>query len=96
MRTLMTLPYLAVRPAERGWEIVCEPGPLDLMFRGLARDNGGDFSWQERIGGHTVTVIPITIGLDAVLITLIDALITLRYETGRVQFTLFSPEDISR
>jgi hypothetical protein len=90
----MASPYLAVRPAERGWEIVCQPGPLDLMFRGLARNNGGDFSRREQIDGHTMIVVPMTAGLDTALVTLIDALINLRYETGQVQLELFSSEDI--
>jgi len=97
MKTLLTHPYLlAVRPAERGWEALCQTGPLSALFSGLARDLGstnGQSPRTEEIGGRVFTVVPLTEALDEALVRLVDALIDLRYESGRVQMDLFSAED---
>lgn len=97
MKILLRHPYtLAVRPAERGWEILCQTGPLSALFSGMARDLGatnGQSPRTEQIGGRTFTVVPLTEALDEAVARLIDALIDLRYESGRVQLELFVPED---
>ena len=98
MKILLTDPYiLAVRPATRGYEIVCQTGPLATLFAGLARDLGatnGDGPRIEEIGGRTFEVIPLTNALDSAVVQLVDALITLRYESGQVQLQLFSLEEL--
>lgn len=97
MKTILVRPYmLAVRPAEHGWEILCQTGPLSALFSGLARDLGstnGQSPRTEQVGGRMFTVVPLTENLDEALARLVDALIDLRYESGRVQLELFAPED---
>lgn len=97
MKILMSKPFLAVRPANKGWEIICKPGPMADLFGGLARDLGainGDGPRQEEINKHLIEIIPLTNELDEILVRFVDALIDLRYETGRVQLELFSTENL--
>jgi hypothetical protein len=98
MKLITATPYtLAVRPATRGWEVVCPPGPLADLLACMAEDLGagnGNGPRQEQIGDHRFQVIPLTDRLDRALVDLVDALIDLRYETNRVQLELFSLEEL--
>lgn len=92
MKILLADPLLAVHPVDGagGWRVVCRPGPLaDLLIRlaGPAATNGHSPRYGT-MGGQPVVAIPLTDDLDRALVELVDALITLRYETGQVQFTL--------
>lgn len=97
MKTLLLDPFLAVLPADKGWTILCRPGPLaELLVQmagpaaitmdGFAANGHGPRYGTMR--GEPIVAIPLTGELDRALMRLVDALITLRYETGRVQLRL--------
>jgi hypothetical protein len=90
MKILTSIPFLAVRPGHPDWQILCEPGPLAQLLQQLAGLNNPIPT--EQVGERTLAVIALTPTLDAALVELVDTLITLRYETGRVQLELFSGE----
>ena len=95
---IITVPYkdadhtLAVRSGQPHWEILCSPGPLAELLRHLAQEPGA--LRTELIDGQCFAIIPLTPALDAALVNLVDTLITLRYETGRVQLELFSLQEV--
>ena len=84
---------LTVRPGARHWEILCPPGDLARLFTRLSQASSGSAN-EEVVNGQPMAVIPMTSELDEGIEKLVDALITLRYETGRVQLELFSTEAI--
>jgi len=104
MKTLSLNPFLAVEPADKGWFVICSPGPLAMLLAELSGEKvrectifisphiypsvsalpGPEPSPSQR----AVVAIPLTPALDAALVHLVDALISMRYETGQVQFTL--------
>ena len=93
-KVLSRLPYtLAVRRrTERGWDVLCLPGPLADLLADLA---GVSRPLQvQPVGGIPLVVIPLTVELDQAIQELVDALITLRYETEQVQLRLFDPEGV--
>jgi len=93
-KVLSGLPYtLAVRRrTERGWDVLCLPGPLAELLADLA---GVSRPLQvQPVDGISLAVIPLTVELDQSIQELVDALITLRYETEQVQLRLFDPEGV--
>ena len=84
---------LRVRPGLKKWEILCPPGELAQLFSRLSSVQAGSKS-EEVVDGQPMAVIPVTSELDKEIEKLVDTLITLRYETGRVQLELFSREEI--
>lgn len=92
MKMISTTPYpLAVRLADHRWEILCPPGPLADLFSHLAPVSQPEAIVVE---DQPMLIIPLTPALDEALTHLINTLIDLRYDTGQVQLTLFSDEDI--
>jgi hypothetical protein len=92
VKMISTHPYpLAVRPANRGWEILCAPGPLAQLLSQLA-----PVAQPETVSveGQTMLIIPLTTALDGALERLVNTLINLRYDAGRVQLELFSEEEL--
>ena len=91
-KVLARLPYtLAVRRrAERGWDVLCLPGPLAEMLADLAVASRP--LQTQPVDGMPLVVIPLTAELDRAVQELVDALITLRYETEQVQLRLFDPK----
>lgn len=85
-------PTVAVRPGRPYWDILCSPGPLAELLQHLAQEPGA--LRTELIDGQCFAIIPLTPALDAALVNLVDTLITLRYETGRVQLELFSLKEV--
>lgn len=83
---------LAARPGEPYWEILCSPGPLAELLHQLGQET--EALRTELIDGQPFAIIPLTPTLDAALVNLVDTLITLRYETGRVQLELFCLEEV--
>jgi len=96
MKTLLLDPFLAIEPANKGWFVICSPGPLATLLADLAGEGARacTITIGDNGNGRTAVAISLTPALDEALVHLVDALITLRYESGRVQFTLFSPEDV--
>ncbi len=93
-KILSRQPYtLAVRRrTERGWDVLCPPGPLAEL---LAEMGAASRPLQtQQVGGAPLVVIPLTAELDQAVQELVDALITLRYETEHVQLRLFDPEEV--
>ena len=93
-KVLSRSPYtLAVRrQTERGWDVLCLPGPLADLLADLA---GVSRPLQTQpVDGIPLVVIPLTVELDQAIQELVDALITLRYETEQVQLRLFDPEGV--
>lgn len=84
----VNLCHLAVRPGSPYWEILCADSSLARHLHLLSRSPHP--CRVELIDDEPVSVIPLTPDLDAGLVTLVDALIHLRYETGRVQLELFT------
>ncbi len=93
-KILSRQPYiLAVRRrAERGWDVLCPAGPLAELLAELSAASR-PLETQE-VGRTPLVVIPLTAELDQAVQELVDALITLRYETEHVQLRLFDPEGI--
>jgi len=93
VKTLLVDPFLAVERADRGWFVLCDPGPMAIMLSALAGEPGRDCTIFIQGQGDAepvrrVVAIPYSDKLDDALIRLIDALISLRYATGQVQFRL--------
>lgn len=94
MTTIATSPIsVSVRLGESGWEVLTPPGPLAQLLHRLSGNMASGIPVEE-IDGSAMAVIPYTDALDAALHGLVDALISLRYATGRVQLALFAPEEI--
>lgn len=93
MKTITATPHkLAVRQGPAGYEILCTPGALATFLYRLSQDAVPlRVEWAE---GQYLNVIPYTSALDIALVGLVDDLITLRYEAGRVQLELFSLEEV--
>ena len=93
-KILSRQPYiLAVRRrVERGWDVLCPPGPLAELLAELSAASS-PLETQE-VDGTPLVVIPLTAELDQAVQELVDALITLRYETEHVQLRLFDPKGI--
>jgi hypothetical protein len=84
---------LIVRPGgPAGWEILCPPGPLAQLLGQLSREDESQEPTATHSGQPPLLVIAFTSALDSALTELIDALISVRYEAGRVQLTLFGQE----
>jgi hypothetical protein len=82
---------IGVRLNSTGWEILCPPGPLGQLLSQLAQVSEPP---SILIGDQTMLLIPMTSALDEALESLVNTLIKLRYDTGRVQLELFSEEAI--
>jgi len=82
---------IGVRLNSNGWEILCPPSPLGQLLSQLAQVSEPP---SIRIDGQTMLQIPMTSALDEALESLVNTLIKLRYDTGRVQLELFSEEAI--
>jgi len=82
---------LAVRPAIHGWEVLCAPGPLAQLLGQLAPISEPETTL---VDGQPMLIIPLTSALDSALENLVNTLINLRYDAGRVQLELFSEEEI--
>ncbi len=93
-KVLSRSPYtLAVRRRTgRGWDVLCPPGPLAELLAELGAASR-PLETQE-VDGTPLVVIPLTAELDQAVQELVDALITLRYETEHVQLRLFDPKGI--
>ena len=93
-KVLSRLPYtLAVRrQTERGWDVLCFPGPLADLLADLAAVSRP--LQTQPVDGIPLAVIPLTVELDQAIQELVDSLITLRYETEQVQLRLFDPEGV--
>ena len=93
-KVLARLPYtLAVRRrTERGWDVLCLPGPLAELLADLASVSHP--LQTQPVDGVPLVVIPLTVELDQAIQELVDSLITLRYETEQVQLRLFDPEGV--
>ena len=85
---------IGVRPMDQGWELLCTPGPLSWLFFELAGADSQATLKREAVEGQMLEVVPLTPALDQALAQLVDALIGLRYETGRVQLELFATEEL--
>ena len=84
---------LAVRRrTERGWDVLCLPGPLAELLADLAAVSRP--LQTQPVDGISLVVIPLTVELDQAIQELVDALITLRYETEQVQLRLFDPKGV--
>jgi len=84
---------IMLRLGESGWEILSPPGSQAQLLHRLSGNPDTGIPLEE-IDGCAMAVIPYTDALDAALQELIDALISLRYATGRVQLPLFAVEDV--
>jgi hypothetical protein len=82
---------IAVRLNSNGWEILCPPGPFGQLLSQLAQVSEPP---SVLVDGQTMLQIPMTSALDEALENLVNTLIKLRYDTGRVQLELFSEEAI--
>jgi hypothetical protein len=82
---------LAVRPTAHGWEVLCAPGPLAQLLSQLAPISQPDTTV---VDGQPMLIIPLTSALDSALENLVNTLINLRYDAGRVQLELFGEEEI--
>ncbi len=93
-KILSRQPYiLAVRRrTERGWDVLCPPGPLAELLAEMGA--AGRPLLTQQVAGSPLVVIPLTAELDQAVQELVDALITLRYETEHVQLRLFDPEGV--
>lgn len=92
MKIISTQPSpIGIRLNSSGWEILCPPGPLGQLLCQLAQVPEPPSSLIE---GQTMLQIPMTSALDEALESLVNTLIKLRYDTGRVQLELFSEEAI--
>lgn len=92
VKLISTKPYpIGVCLNANGWEILCPPGPLGQLFSELAQVPEPP---STMIDGQTMLHIPMTAALDEALESLVNTLIKLRYDTGRVQLELFSEETI--
>jgi hypothetical protein len=81
---------LGVRPGSPHWQILCTPGHLATLFQHLAQLPAP--IPVEEVQGHSLACIPLTPELDRALVHLVDTLIDLRYQSGKVQLELFAPE----
>jgi hypothetical protein len=93
-KVLSGSPYtLAVRRRmERGWDVLCLPGPLAELLADLAVVSRP--LETQLVDGIPLVVVPLTVELDQAIQELVDTLITLRYETEQVQLRLFDPERV--
>lgn len=92
MKVISTHPCpLAVRLTPGGWEILCPSGPMAQLLSQLAEVSQPP---STVIDGQTIAIIPLTPALDSALESLVNTLINLRYDTGRVQLELFSEEGV--
>jgi hypothetical protein len=82
---------IGIRLNSNGWEILCPPGSLGQLLSQLAQAPEPP---STVIDGLTMLQIPMTAALDEALESLVNTLIKLRYDTGRVQLELFSEETI--
>ena len=82
---------IGVKFNSNGWEILCPPGPLGQLLSQLAQVPEPP---SVLIGGQMMLQIPMTSALDEALESLVNTLIKLRYDTGRVLVELFSEEAI--
>ena len=86
VRSQMIDPYSPeVRRVERGWEILCPPGPLARLLLNIS----GSLTLTEWQGDNPYLVIPLTPELDQAIAQIIPILIDLRYRTGQVQLELW-------
>lgn len=101
MKTLSFEPFLAVDRPDRGYLVVCSPGPLADLLTGLSGEqarpctawvfpDGNGSIWAPLPHGQPrpAVAIPYSDKLDEALTYLVDGLISLRYETGQVQLRL--------
>ncbi len=92
MKIISTKPCpIGVRLSSNGWEVLCPPGPLGQLLSQLAQAPEPP---STLIDGQAMLQIPMTAALDEALESLVNTLIKLRYDTGRVQLELFSQETI--
>lgn len=86
------LDTLAPRLGRDGWEILCSPGPLAALLQHLAGHRAP--LRTELIEGRVMAIIPLNARLDQAIEHLVDALITVRYDSNRVQLELFAADSI--
>ena len=92
MKLISTKPCpIGVRLTSNGWEVLCPPGPLGQLLSQLAQVPEPPSTVVE---DQMMLQIPMTSALDEALENLVNTLIKLRYDTGRVQLELFSEEAI--
>lgn len=92
MKVISTHPCpLAVRLTPDGWQILTPPGSMAELLSQLAQVSQLQ---STLVDGQTMVIIPLTRDLDSALESLINTLINLRYDTGRVQLELFSEEAV--
>jgi len=82
---------IGVRLKPNGWQVLCPPGPLAQLLSQLAQVPDPP---STLIDVQPMLQIPMTSALDTALENLVNTLIKLRYDTGRVQLELFSEEAI--
>lgn len=82
---------IGVRLTPQGWQVLCPPGPMARLLCQLAEIAEPQ---SILIDGERMLLISLTATLDTALKSLVNTLIKLRYDTGRVQLELFSEEAI--
>lgn len=79
---------LEVRPVDGRWEILCPPGPLaQFLLSAAYSPQSGKTEYR---GGDPYVIIRFTADLDREIVRMIQTLIDLRYQTGRVQLELWA------
>jgi hypothetical protein len=86
---LTTVPFpIALRRTPSGTEILCPPGPFAQFLYSITGQPVPPARLDPQRRPPRWEMIPYTNELDTTLMSLIDALISMRYESGAVSLTL--------
>jgi hypothetical protein len=94
---LTTIPFpIALRRTPAGTEILCPPGPFAQFLYTITGQPMPSARVDPQRRPPRWEIIPYTDELDTVLMSLIDALIAMRYESGAVSLTLLDENPLDQ